>query len=206
MFRIRGYQRGEPVLLRRYFIFGTAAVSIFATRTDAQPVKIEHTVQPIKQPSTWSCWAAAATMIYNWRLGGIQQDIETVVGLAGPKYVQLFKDSFPPKNSGISAIDEEAFYKALPMSVIKGLNPSVDGWAKILNDKGPLSITVDAKPPTGTIHALVVTGLDGDGTTNNTIITYIDPGDGMQRSVPFEYFNTLYQGSANWPLQIIHNP
>lgn len=145
-------------------------------------------------------------MIYNWRLGGIQQDIETVVGLAGPKYVQLFKDSFPPTNSGISAVDEEAFYKAMPMSVIKGFNPSVDGWAKILSDKGPLSITVDAKPPTGTIHALVVTGLDGDGTTSNTIVTYIDPADGMQRSVSFEYFNTLYQGSANWPLQIIHNP
>lgn len=191
---------------RRDLICGATSLVLLGTDGRANPVQIQHTLTPIRQPSAWSCWAAAATMIYNWRLGGIQQEIETVVGIAGPQYVQLFRDSFPPTNRGISASDEEAFYTTMSFSVIKGLNPSVSGWANILQSKGPLSITVDARPPTLTYHALVVTGMDGDGSTSGTIVTYIDPADGQQRSVNFEYFNTLYQGAANWPLQIIHNP
>lgn len=190
---------------RREMLVAVAALAMFRDPALAQTINVSHRVTPIKQPSDWSCWAAAATMIYNWH-AGFDQGIETVVGLAGPKYVQIYKDSFPPKSQGINGVDEAAFYAALPLQVIQGLNPTVAGWGEILTSKGPLSITVDAKPGTGTIHALVITGMDGDGTAANTIVTYIDPADGLSHSVLFDRFTDLYEGSASWPLQIIHNP
>lgn len=190
---------------RRELIGSAAALALLGGRAEAQAIKVSHKVTPIQQPSKWSCWAAAATMIYNWK-AGFDQGIEAVVGLAGPKYVQIYKDSFPPANQGIDAKEEAAFYAALPMQVIQGLNPTVAGWGNILTSKGPLSITVDAVPGTRTYHALVVTGMDGDGTAANTIVTYIDPADGLSHSVLFDRFTDLYEGSASWPLQIIHNP
>lgn len=190
---------------RREMISSTSAFMLVGGRVEAQAIKVSHRVTPIKQPSDWSCWAAAATMIYNWK-AGFDQSIETVVGLAGPKYLQIYKETFPPTNKGINAQDETSFYSALSMQVIQGLNPTVAGWGNILTSKGPLSITVDAMPGTGTIHALVVTGMDGDGTAANTIVTYIDPADGLSVSVLFDRLTDLYEGSASWPLQIIHNP
>jgi len=162
-----------------------------------------YPVDPIQQPSKMSCWATATTMIMNY---GDQSSrpIEVVVALAGPKYVGLYKDSFAPKNRGISPSDEEAFYKALKLSVIKGLNPTIPGWKKLLDDHGPLSITVDADPGKGFIHALVVTGIEGDGTATGTIVTYVDPADGKKYTPKFADFLKLYEGSAHWPLQIIY--
>lgn len=162
-----------------------------------------YLVDPIKQPSKMSCWATATTMLMNYG-DQYSRPIEAVVALAGPKYVGLYKDSFPPKNLGISPSDEEAFYKALKLSVIKGLNPTIPGWKKLLDDHGPLSITVDADPGKGFIHALVVTGIEGDGTATGTFVTYIDPADGKKHTPNFADFLKLYEGSASWPLQIIY--
>jgi Papain-like cysteine protease AvrRpt2 len=86
------------------------------------------------------------------------------------------------------------------------LNPTIGAWGNVLKQHGPLSITVDADPGKGYIHALVVIGFDGDGTAKNTIVSYIDPDGGKKRDVKFEDFLKLYEGSARWPLQIIHNP
>ncbi len=172
----------KEMLNRRDLVLATICLLTVGRPAMAATYKVSYVVKPIKQPSSMSCWAAAATMIYNWKFG-IDQDIEAVVSLAGAKYVTIYKESFPPKSRGISASEEADFYNALPMSVIKGLSPSIKGWHDILASKGPLSITVDAQPGTGTIHALVVTGIDGDGTSGGTIVTYIDPGDGQSHSV-----------------------
>lgn len=65
---------------------------------------------------------------------------------------------------------------------------------------------MDAAPPTGTIHALIVNGIKGDGTAKNTFIDYVDPADGVQHKLKFSEFILLYEGAASWPLQIIYWP
>lgn len=167
--------------------------------------KVIYNVDGIAQPSQMSCWAAATTMIVNWK-SGIKRPIKDVVALGGPKFVQIYDSSFAQPPLGISPSDEADFYKALGLRVIQKLNPSVDGWAKLLKANGPLSITVDADPGKGYIHALVIIGIDGDGSAANTIVTYIDPNGGKRRDLAFADFLKLYEGSATWPLQIVHNP
>lgn len=167
--------------------------------------KVIYNVEPIAQPSKMSCWAAATTMISNWK-SGIVRPIKDVVALGGPRFVKIYDASFDQPPQGIAPADEADFYKALGLQVVQGLNPTVDGWAKMLKANGPLSITVDADPGKGFIHALVIIGIDGDGSVAKTIVTYIDPDGGKKRDLAFADFLKLYEGSATWPLQIVHNP
>ena len=173
--------------------------NVLCTNAQGQ-IAISYNVTPIAQPSEMSCWATAATMILNWKLG-IQFKIKEVVARAGDKFIAIYD-----ANKGISPTDEDAFYRALGLTVIKGNNPAIDAWGNILKARGPLSVTVDAKPGKGWIHALVVTGLNGDGSAAKTTVTYIDPSGGKKINLVFSEFLKLYEGSAKWPLQIIHNP
>jgi hypothetical protein len=154
----------------------------------------------LKQPSTMSCWAAALTMLYSWHNEDYSISIEDVLNRYGGNYLQIFNS-----NTGISNSQEAALYQAAGLTVIKQGSPTMDYWYKLLQ-KSPLSITVDAKPPTGTIHALFIDGMEGDGTATGTTIEYVDPADGVQHVLAFVNFIKLYDGASNWPLQIIYWP
>jgi hypothetical protein len=191
-------------ILRRLALFLMTTILVYAGTAIAQ-IKVAHKVNPIAQPSEMSCWAAAATMLVNWK-SGINRSIPQVVALAGPRFVQIYNSSFATPSIGINQTDEDEFYKSLNLKVVRHSNPTIKSWSDILTKHGPLSVTVDAVPGRGFIHALLVTALDGDGTAKNTIVTYIDPAGGHKRDVRFEEFLQLYEGSAEWPLQIIYNP
>lgn len=168
-------------------------------------MKIIHSVTPILQPSEMSCWAAATTMLLNWKLG-IARSIDDVVAQAGPRFTDLYQASFALPPQGISPQDELAFYTALALKVFQGQNYTIAGWFDLLTKHGPLSITVDADPGKNFIHALVLIGVDGDGSASKTITSYIDPADGARHDVLFSDFIRLYEGSATWPLQVICLP
>lgn len=171
-------------------------------------INTNHQVTAIQQPSRNSCWAASATMIMNWK-SGIATPILNVVTAAGPNFIAIYNGSFDrpgQPGSGISPADEKLFYTAVGLMTIQGQSPTPSGWESLLKSKGPLSITVDAIPGQGFMHALVITGLEGGGSVNDTIVKYIDPADGRQHNENFERFLDLYDGAATWPLQIIHNP
>ena len=112
--------------------------------------------------------------------------------------------SFEEVNPELLGDEEKELYKKAGLNVIQGQNPTIQAWGKLLREHGPLSITVDSEPPQGTIHALVVIGLKGDGSASGTKVTYIEPANGGTFSVLFKKFLTLYEGSSNWPLQIIY--
>lgn len=168
-------------------------------------MKILYNVTPIRQPSEMSCWAAATTMLLNWKLG-IPRSIEAIVAQAGARFTAIYQSSFAVPPLGISPAEEKDFYAALALKVFQGQNYAISGWFDLLTKHGPLSITVDADPGTNFIHALVLTGLDGDGSAGQTITSYIDPADGARHDVLFTDFLRLYEGSASWPLQVVCHP
>ena len=168
-------------------------------------MKIVHTLTPIQQPSTMSCWAAATTMLMNWKLG-INRSIDDVVAQAGLRFTAIYRSSFAQPPQGILSKDEQDFYRALALKVFQGQNYAITGWFELLRKHGPLSITVDANPGKQFIHALVLIGLDGDGSAGNTITSYIDPADGARHDLMFSDFIKLYEGSATWPLQVVCHP
>lgn len=168
-------------------------------------MKILHNVTPIGQPSDMSCWAAATTMLVNWKLG-IPRSIADVVAQAGPRFSAIYEASFAVPPKGIGRDEEKPFYAALGLKVFQGENYTIAGWFDLLTKHGPISITVDADPGSNSIHALILIGLDGDGSAAQTITSYIDPGDAARHDVMFADFVRLYEGSAHWPLQVACNP
>lgn len=156
-------------------------------------------IRQLKQPKSMDCWATALTILYSWKYKDNTIKIEDVVRKYGNNYVILFQT-----NSGIVSDEEKELYRLANLNVIQGVNPTIASWYNLLKKHGPLSITVDADPPLGTIHALVVNGIKGDGSPEKTFIDYVDPADGKQYNLKFSEFIKLYEGAASWPLQIIH--
>lgn len=171
--------------------------------SEVPAVNIYHPVQKIQQPDSMSCWAAALTMLYSHRLQRFDLQIRNILAPLGSEYVNIFTS-----NSGITPAQESALYQKAGLKVIHGQNPSIPAWKALLESKGPLSVTVDAdidpRQERFAPHALLVNGLSGDLSPAGTSITYVDPANGVERSVSFADFLHLYEGSASWPLQIIH--
>ncbi len=179
---------------------GLMVADITAKEKDVQ---IFYPVTPIRQPKTNACWAAALTMLYSFK-NNMSISIEDLIkqyNHSAYNYTKIFND-----NNGISSSAEEKLYQLAKLTVLKQQNPQISLWHSLLKNYGPLSVTVDAEPPLGTTHALVLNGIEGDLTPNGTIILYIDPADGKQHSIKFPDFLNLYEGSAKWPLQVIYYP
>jgi len=172
-----------------------------ADASEAIAASFDHfeVVRPLKQPKSMDCWATALTILYSWKNNDNTIKIEDVVRKYGNNYVILFQT-----NAGIRPAEEKELYRMAKLTVIQGANPTIATWYNLLKNHGPLSITVDADPPYGTIHALVVNGIKGDGSAEKTFIDYVDPADGKQYNLKFSDFIKLYEGAASWPLQIIY--
>jgi len=155
----------------------------------------------IKQSKKMDCWATALTMSYSWKTGNNSISVIDLLNIYGEPYPEIYKSDL-----GSTAKELEVLCGKANLKVIKGLNPSIVGWYDILKDHGPLVIIVDAVPPKNNIHALIINGINGKGDADNTIISFIDPADGKQHSTEFVNFIKLYEGSSNWPLQIMHWP
>ncbi|HEV7333152.1 MAG TPA: papain-like cysteine protease family protein [Flavisolibacter sp.] len=166
--------------------------------------RVKDSLFPLKQPTRNSCWATVLTMLLSWKEAK-ELTIEEVVKRFGGKYEQLYKDS---ETKGIAIDDEIALYEQAGLGIMRQLNPSIDGWAYYLEEYGPLSVTIDARPPYGgTIHAILVTGIYGKKDGSKTKISYIDPLTGKEQLQDFMGFMKMYEAkySVDWKIQIIHN-
>lgn len=179
-----------PLLLLPAFVLASPALNLNVT----------YQVTPIKQFLEKSCWAVSTNMLYNWKYN-LNIQVRDMVKLAGAKYLAIFDNN----DTGIYPEDEINFYKYFGLEVIYGQNPSIEGWASYLKKYGPLSITV--KNTLG-IHAIVMTGIVGDGSDSGTNVMYIDPSNGISDTFTFKDFLVLYENkdSVAWPVQIIHWP
>lgn len=160
---------------------------------------------PVKQAHPYSCWAAVLTMICSWK-EQTALDVEKTMSRYGDKYAALYHQS---RIHGISVEDEIELYGLANLEIMRQLNPSIDGWAQFINDYGPLSITIDSRPPEGgTIHALLLVGIRGTIDGQHTDVYYIDPLDGELHVVSFMEFLKKYEAhfAVDWPIQVIHAP
>lgn len=153
----------------------------------AQSNKIDYhipgAIDARKQPSGMTCWATVYTMLESWRR---QQSIsiETALGDLGGKWLSMFKN-----NKGLSAADKKVFVKATGLLDYEPFNPSIEGWRDMLKEFGPIWVTTNENPGgTWAIHARVIIGIKGDGTSKGTSFTIIDPASGRKYSETIETF------------------
>jgi GH24 family phage-related lysozyme (muramidase) len=204
--RQNGHVVDAPELLRRR----TAEADLFA-RADrpsavsqsmgAVDYRVPGLVAPLQQPSPMTCWATVIAMMTSWKR---QQSIAARDAIApgGAEFLTKFDN-----NQALDAASAGRLYQALGLVAMQSLNPSIDGWDQYLRLYGPLYVDI-GYPQASMTHAVIVTGISGDGTADGTTITYIDPGSGTVVNRKFGDFLAQYEtpGAVNWPYVITHWP
>jgi GH24 family phage-related lysozyme (muramidase) len=178
-----------------------ASAPAVAASLGAVDYSVPGLVAPLQQPSPMTCWATVIAMMTSWKR---QQSIapRDAIAPAGAEFLQKF-DAGQPLDSASAG----RLYQALGLVAIQSLNPSIDGWDQYLRLYGPLYVDI-GYPQVTTTHAVIVTGISGDGTADGTTITYVDPALGSVVNRKFSDFLANYETPAavNWPYVITHWP
>jgi len=167
---------------------------------------VPGTVPVLAQPTNETCWATAATMLFSWR-DNQSYTFEHAMDMISP-YYRARLDNNKPLLDG-----EEADF--LAVSGLIGEPPAnytIDGILRLLQNYGPLWVTLNEDPANiFSHHALVITEMFGDGTPDGTFLQMNDPDGGVQVALSFTDYVQKFEsvaGSAGTGeallLQIIH--
>ncbi len=160
--------------MKRYIIFLflslTSYVFVVAQNEQSRPeIDIVYWDVPlIPQPKSMSCWATSAAMVMAWRDNNPSMKPKDVVTGKG-KWENYFKN-----NTGLP-VNELGFGTAKQFFDSLGLEPlpkqcfTPQGLAGFL-DSGPIWVAVPG-------HAVVITGMWGDGTSEGTTVYVNNPWD-----------------------------
>lgn len=157
-------------------------------------------ISPLRQNASMTCWATVITMMESWRR---QQSlaVQTALERAGHEWVERYN-----RGDGLDVNLAKSLYDALGLVSLISQNPTIDYWEQLLRTYGPLYVDVGAG--TTTTHALIVTGIRGDGTPTGTTMTFVDPGIGQVVNQRFDAFLQRYEApsAVSWPYVITHWP
>lgn len=155
----------------------------------------------IAQPTPNTCWAAVFTMMYCWK-NARSTDIPSALSTVGGSFLDMYKHDTPLDNT-----IAQSLYETAGLIPLTGLNPTIDGWLNLLKKYGPLYVDVGYKAGAMT-HAIIVTGIAGDGTSGGTSIVYVDPVGGSTITMKFQDFLAKFEATSavQWPYTIVHWP
>jgi GH24 family phage-related lysozyme (muramidase) len=155
----------------------------------------------IAQPTPNTCWAAVFTMMYCWK-NSRSTDIPSALAAVGGPFLDMYKRD-TPLDDGLAL----SLYEAAGLVPLTGFNPTIDGWLNLLKKYGPLYVDVGYKSGAMS-HAIIVSGIAGDGTPGGTSIVYVDPGSGSTVTMKFQDFLAGFEATTavQWPYTIVHWP
>ena len=146
-------------------------------------------VQPIAQSKQNSCLFAAAAMLLTWKNKQSVTEVD-VAKQAGPPF-----DIYFDTDTGVPAGEIGKFAIAVGLTPEPIANYSVDAWARMINQHGPLMVGVDVGTIGNANHIVVVTGMAGDCDDSNQV-TGIDPETGAEKTGTFKVFNRAFEAVA----------
>ena len=166
---------------------------------------------PIRaQPSGMTCWATVTTMLLSWR-DGTAYSIDDAMDAIGSKWERKFHN-----NNGLLASEKQSFLNdAGLVAEPPATNYGVDQFRSMLESYGPLWVTGDVNPTTGTfaIHARILIEMWGDGTPSGTTLKLIDPAGGTTQTLSFQQFAAQFEeeisdptGGSDTRIQVVHWP
>ncbi|MEM7374377.1 MAG: papain-like cysteine protease family protein [Bacteroidota bacterium] len=164
-------------------------------------------VPKLLQPSKKTCWATAITMMYSWKRKQSLKIEDFLNELKNKYFLWLFRDDVAKKGegSGISREKLQKLYDILGLQSIAQLNPTISMWETYLKSYGPLKVEM-AWRQNELYHAIIVYGIEGDGTSSGTVVYNHDPAGELPGKIPFSELLQLYENGADWPMQITHFP
>ena len=163
-------------------------------------------IDGIIQPSENTCWATVATMMKEWK-DQRSYSIEGVMSIVGPEYLQKFKD-----DKTLLGSEVPMFLGASGLVAENPASYNIDGYLNLLKSYGPLWVTISPNPGDPfSAHAVILTGISGDGTPSGTMFKLMDPLDGKLHTPSFDQYLQQYEALALTPgspliFQIQHYP
>jgi len=125
------------------------------------------------------------------------------MSIAGSSYLLKFTN-----NEGLNSTEKEPFLSSIGLIGEPNMSYSVEGFKALLEDFGPLWVTTDENPGTGfSIHARIVTRLQGDGSPENTFLQINDPAGGVEVIEAYKDFIQKFEdvaGSGFQGIQVVH--
>lgn len=157
----------------------------------------------IGQPSNMTCWATSYTMLLAWKRQK-PQDIRESVMAVGKYWGEMFD-----KNQGLPPAQAERFFREAGMTCAAMACYAPRGWVSMLREHGLLWIgSANLPGGAGGLHARVIEGFLGDGSSWDSWMRIIDPAFGGSRyDELFGLFTAKYEQTfapANMTYQIAH--
>ena len=193
--------------LARSRAFGTPPRTRVAAFTRPVDYTVPGTFTELRQPSNMTCWATVYAMLVAWR-DQRSRPIADVLADVAKKWADKFA-----ANGGTTAEEEAEFWAATNLVAQPLASHTVESWESLLREFGPLWIMVDVDPSDArAIHALMMTGIHGDGSPDGTTVDISDPASGTRRPMKLsEFLGKYHQGATRRTKskrfnQIIHWP
>ncbi|MEM6252294.1 MAG: papain-like cysteine protease family protein [Cyanobacteria bacterium P01_D01_bin.156] len=142
-------------------------------------INVIHNVPYMSQTGRMTCWAASAGMILAWAAKhNVALPDAVVLSLTNPSTAGP---------GGLAGSNFPAFLAQFGMVGIPAQTMSTADFGQALDTLGPLWVgTANAS---GNPHVVVVTGMQGDGTPDGTIVIMNDPDPSVgQTSLPYSTF------------------
>jgi hypothetical protein len=131
------------------------------THEHLRELDVWNEVPLVPQLTGMSCWAAAAAMLVGWR-ERVAVDASEVA--RGSGHWREYKDGLMPEDVG-------ALARAWQLSIADADGFDAERLYELLQEAGPLWLG-EASPG---LHAIVVTGLYGDGSADGSVVRVNDP-------------------------------
>ena len=122
-------------------------------------------VDVVGQPENYTCWATAAALVVGWR-DRVSFDIQALKKL-------FTNNTGVSSDQGLYAYDDQKLADTLGLVAEPPACYTVEGLRQILHNYGPFWVGIHTEDNWG--HAVVVTGMFGDGTEDGTYVRIIDP-------------------------------
>lgn len=171
-------------------------------KTSPVDFEVNPTVSALQQTSPLTCWAAAGAMMASWQKR-VSMSIDTALEELGGQWLEAFKTG-----QALTIPELHAFAAALGLKEETKAPATVDGMLDLLQRHGPLwVITDDSVDNNKLVHARIVTAIKGDGTVDNTEVTFIDTAGGQAPPESFKEFaqKMITADTATVDVAILHN-
>lgn len=175
------------------------AGSSICTKEMTRPTLIDAraagTIPALKQPTSMTCWATVATMLYSWK-NNRSETIPSALGKIGSTYLELFR-----RNQALSGSDKAGFLFSMGLKAEAPQNYTAEGWATLIRQHGPLWVTTnEGTQKDFSIHARVMSAIFGDGSVSGTTVVVYDPADGQVHTETLGIFARKFEDVARLDL------
>jgi ABC-type bacteriocin/lantibiotic exporter with double-glycine peptidase domain len=150
-----------------------------------EPVEISYPVGYVQQPTSMSCWAASLAM------------------LTGKTSAEEVAQDTNLEHAMIDGASTEEFQNAvthLGLQLQGGACGYPNMFADWLANYGPIMVAKDLNPG---FHAVVISGIHGDGTAEQTYFDQNDPAAGVN-TIWYADFVQQYEGGAAFTAYFAH--